>query len=538
MTVGSSINGAKARLIAASALLCLPATGGGPACADIIHVPGDHDTIQQAINAADAGDEIIVSPGTYHESIGFFGKAITVRSSDGPQVTTIDATDLQASVVRCVHGEGPATVLDGFRITRGTGTYFQHGATIGGGIFICAGGSPTIENCILVANAAGLGGGLACYEAGSPSIRNCTLAENAALLGGAMLFLYGHPTVSDCTFINNRVAYEGGVGGGIYDGSESLELSRCVFDANSCGGIGGGLFTAGHDTTVLNCIFRGNDGSDGGAIYYDGIGLSIINCLFNGNVAVGEWGPGGGLYACNYFPEMVNCTFVANSARFGSAMYYYFEVPPPAGGHAPITASASFRPTKRVDGFAVANCVVWGNEPPQVCFDLDIITVDYSDIEGGWHEGEGNLNADPLFADPLGPDGLPGTNDDDLRLRAGSPCIDAGDNTAVPPDVLDLDDDGDTQEPTPFDLDDKPRFVDDPHTQDTGHGDGPITDMGAYEFQPPECPADFDDDGDVDTADLLYLLGAWGTPDGDVDSDGDTDTSDLLALLGAWGDCP
>jgi len=52
------------------------------------------------------------------------------------------------------------------------------------------------------------------------------------------------------------------------------------------------------------------------------------------------------------------------------------------------------------------------------------------------------------------------------------------------------------------------------------------------------CPADFDDDGDVDTADLLFLLGAWGTPDGDVDGDGDTDTSDLLDLLAAWGDCP
>ena len=53
-----------------------------------------------------------------------------------------------------------------------------------------------------------------------------------------------------------------------------------------------------------------------------------------------------------------------------------------------------------------------------------------------------------------------------------------------------------------------------------------------------ECPADFDGDGDVDTADLLHLLGAWGTPDGDVDGDGDTDTADLLALLAAWGECP
>jgi hypothetical protein len=54
----------------------------------------------------------------------------------------------------------------------------------------------------------------------------------------------------------------------------------------------------------------------------------------------------------------------------------------------------------------------------------------------------------------------------------------------------------------------------------------------------PGCPGDFDHDGDVDTADLLFLLGAWGTPGGDVDGDGDTDTADLLALLAAWGECP
>ena len=52
------------------------------------------------------------------------------------------------------------------------------------------------------------------------------------------------------------------------------------------------------------------------------------------------------------------------------------------------------------------------------------------------------------------------------------------------------------------------------------------------------CPADFDGDGDVDTADLLFLLGAWGTGEGDVDGDGDTDTADLLELLAAWGECP
>jgi hypothetical protein len=55
---------------------------------------------------------------------------------------------------------------------------------------------------------------------------------------------------------------------------------------------------------------------------------------------------------------------------------------------------------------------------------------------------------------------------------------------------------------------------------------------------PYPCPWDFDGDDDVDTADLLHLLGCWGQACGDVDGDGDTDTGDLLSLLAAWGDCP
>jgi subtilisin family serine protease len=53
-----------------------------------------------------------------------------------------------------------------------------------------------------------------------------------------------------------------------------------------------------------------------------------------------------------------------------------------------------------------------------------------------------------------------------------------------------------------------------------------------------DCPADFDDDGDVDTEDLLFLLAHWGTSGGDTDGDGDTDAADLLNLLADWGECP
>ncbi|MDY7109465.1 MAG: hypothetical protein SYC29_12590 [Planctomycetota bacterium] len=59
----------------------------------------------------------------------------------------------------------------------------------------------------------------------------------------------------------------------------------------------------------------------------------------------------------------------------------------------------------------------------------------------------------------------------------------------------------------------------------------------AWPFADP-CPWDFDGNGAVNTADLLFLLGAWGTPDGDVNDDGTTNTADLLELLGQWGACP
>ena len=53
----------------------------------------------------------------------------------------------------------------------------------------------------------------------------------------------------------------------------------------------------------------------------------------------------------------------------------------------------------------------------------------------------------------------------------------------------------------------------------------------------PTCPADFDDNGTIDAADLAILLGAWGTATNDLDANGVVDAADLAILLGQWGDC-
>jgi len=85
--------------------------------------------------------------------------------------------------------------------------------------------------------------------------------------------------------------------------------------------------------------------------------------------------------------------------------------------------------------------------------------------------------ADPAFAAP---------ESGDFRLSSNSPAIDAGNSAAVPPDVTDLDGDGNLTESIPLDLDRRPRFFDDPHTPDAGMTVPPlaIVDMGPYEFAP------------------------------------------------------
>ena len=84
---------------------------------------------------------------------------------------------------------------------------------------------------------------------------------------------------------------------------------------------------------------------------------------------------------------------------------------------------------------------------------------------------------------------MAGTLDDDLHLKSGSPCIDAGSNVAVLLDIDDLDSDGNRHERVPFDLDGRTRFADDPTTANTGTADVPlypgIVDLGAYEFRKP-----------------------------------------------------
>src|SRR5216683_2355821 len=139
--------------------------------ASTINVPLDQPTIQAGINAAKTGDTVLVAPGTYIENINFMGKAITVKSSGGRNVTIIDG-NAAAPVAAFITNEGSHSVLSGFTLQNGVGTFPF--AYQGGGVS---------KN-----NTAGDGGGVG-VSFGSPILSGNTITQNSAQFGGGVAFV-------------------------------------------------------------------------------------------------------------------------------------------------------------------------------------------------------------------------------------------------------------------------------------------------------------------------------------------------------------
>jgi predicted outer membrane repeat protein len=326
--------------------------------------------------------------------------------------------------------------------------------------------------------------------------------------GAGLYNFIGSPTVNRCVFqanVSGNAEVPGG-GAGMYNQSLSnATVSECRFVDNVATNVGGGMSNVDSDPTLTDCTFSGNVSAfSGGGIYNQWGEPTLINCLFEGNMAGGD---GGGAIAnkLDSHPVVTNSTFCFNTTTNGSVGGILTT--DAIGGHSTTT---------------ISNCILFFNDNGQILDEAGAVTtVSHSDVEGGW-TGSGNIDADPLLAEP---------GNGDYRLSAGSPCIDAGNNNAVPSLIM-------------TDLDGNPRFMEDPGTANTGLGSPPIVDMGAYEFQ--GTSFDLNGDGCVGVSDFLLILASWGpcancdvpaACPGDFDGDCEVGVTDFLLLLANWGGC-
>lgn len=258
----------------------------GTAVGATIVVPTDYGTIQEAIDVAGTGDVIIVAAGTYTENIDFSGKAITIRSESGADVTVIDGGQV-ASCVLLAGGEGSDSVLEGFTLTNGIGTYAPapFNDLVGGAVF-CDGTSPTIRDNIMENNSALYGGAVCFSDSDDALLEGNTIRNNSAKIGGGILGRYSTPEVAQNRISANDASFGGG-GIALWLFSHA-RLVNNIIDNNEAGSGGGGGIRSYHESEpdIVNCTIAHNSSSaGGGGLYCHNAYAIVTNTIFWDNTA-------------------------------------------------------------------------------------------------------------------------------------------------------------------------------------------------------------------------------------------------------------
>jgi hypothetical protein len=523
-----------ARSYSVLSLLALSAMTANPALAAIINVPGDAPTIQAAINLGANGDEIVVSPGTYREAINFNGKSLTLRSTGGAAATIIDGENRPVNVITA---NGSTTVrVEGFTI-RG-GRWSGLGETPGGGMLI-NGATATVVNCVFTSNVSYAGGGIGISN-GTLTVRDSVFHRNRGFFGSGIAAVGSRVRIEGSTFTSNGNVNNLGDGtglGAVRAEGGGLTIINSSFSQNT-GGSGAAVLTSNAEVLIDGVTAFGNGGTDvrgtlftfdGGAMNFSGGTGVVRNSVFTANTA----SAGSALY----FKSGANFTVVNNvfndnvGGVFGAAIYAGDVTSPLIVNNTFANNENGAVVTRFFSNPTITNNVIWResfneNDPME---SVDVFgngtgTISYTVLQGRFYipiPGAGNVNAQPVFVDADGADNIAGTLDDNFALASGSPGVDAGNNNAVPAGLV-------------TDLVGGERFSNDPATPDTGVGEGPIVDMGAFELQGAgRCTADMNRDGVVDFFDYLDFVQMFASESmrADIDGSGTIDFFDYLDFV-------
>lgn len=389
-------------------------------------------------------------------------------------------------------------VIDGFTLTGGhanEGTRFNGGAVdaeyvalrltrivgkgnegaFGGAIYSIYSNLEVVDS-LFENNVANSAGALRATLGNTVLLQNSIFRSNqAAVSGGAVELQCQSNRVVSSLFEEN----EANIGGGLLMGdllSNSGTLVDSEFRSNHANLRGGGLRVTLPDFTMVNTLVRGNRaGLDGGGMIFEAFddtwdpAASLINSQISGNLAERN---GGGILLDSSTEalefDLIQCTLSGNAATVDG------------GGVLNRAAEIRFRNTILWDNAAsgdlgtasaTALAAPIGNAFPLHRFAHSVVANSRPngsfDPAFGIDEG-GNQSTDPLFTTPLDPLTAPAVGFL-LTLQTRSPAADYGDNSFLPPDVIDLDGDGNTTEPLPLDLADQARLP------------NGVVDIGAFE---------------------------------------------------------
>jgi len=391
-------------------------------------VPDEFLSIQEALDASDDGDSIIVAPGKYFENIEFLGKSVRLESAEGPELTAIDGRQLGA-VVTFSDNEGPDTVIAGFTVTNGSG----YGGHFGGGIYLDS-SSPTIWGNIIIANNANhYGGGICCDDSSAQIVKNIITANTAGNEGAGICNRRGAASVLNNTITDNHVVEAQGRAGGVhYDGFSYGQIKGNLISKNTCDRGGGIQCYHGNPIITGNLITENTAHNLGGGIFCSDCSPAIIgNTIFNNEALV----YGGGII-CTNSNSVISCNIISeNVAEFGAGIAFGLTkcdiINDTIYGNVSLQFGGGIMCIGTECATTIKNTILWNNDAPkgeEIYLGSSYLAIGYSDLDGGQSSvyvgpqgelewGSGMIDVDPLFVD---------SSTRDFHLTWGSSCGNAG----------------------------------------------------------------------------------------------------------------